>query len=461
MSKPNNMPPSSVEAEMGILGILLTFSDEFALAADRLQPSHFYREAHRIIYESMLHLFELRQEISVFRLVDYLEGVHKLEQVGGRGYLYELMSKQAIVGTLDELTEMVIKRAVLRKLIEISGTIAAEAWEANDERVEDVVQTAETLIYEVSHQETKTETSSIATEMNEFLTWFDQEDQGGSITGVPTGLDDLDMKTGGWQRSDLIIVAGRPAMGKTSLCMQLARNAAVDYDRNVLVFSLEMSKQQLVKRMAASEARLNVQRVMQRNVTPDERAMVIEKGTELMQSPIFIDDTPAISLSKMRSKIRRMLLKVDIDLIIVDYLQLVQATMDGKRIRDRYQEVSEVARGLKDLAREFNIPVIALAQLSRAVESRADKIPQLSDLKESGEIEQAADIVVFIHRDDYYAGFDRESGKSLSERPKTADLIFAKHRNGPVGECVVGFESSQTRFCNQCDIDIYAYLKEE
>lgn len=446
---------------MGILGILLTFSDEFALAADRLQPAHFYREAHRIIYESMLHLFELRQEISMFRLVDYLEGIDKLEKVGGSSYLYELISKQAIVGTLDELTEMVIKRAVLRKLIEVSGTIAAEAWEANDERVEDVVQSAETLIYEVTHHETKTETSTIATEMNDFLTWFDQEDQGGSITGVPTGLDDLDLKTGGWQRSDLIIVAGRPAMGKTSLCMQLARNAAVDYDRSVLVFSLEMSKQQLVKRMAASEARLNVQSVMQRNVTSDERALVIEKATELMQSPIFIDDTPAISLSKMRSKIRRMLLKVDLDLIIVDYLQLVQATMDGKRIRERYQEVSEVARGLKDLAREFNIPVIALAQLSRAVESRADKIPQLSDLKESGEIEQAADIVVFIHRDDYYAGFDRESGKSRSERPKTADLIFAKHRNGPVGEVVVGFEASQTRFCNQCDIDIYAYLKEE
>lgn len=201
-----------------------------------------------------------------------------------------------------------------------------------------------------------------------------------------------------------------------------------------------------MQRLIALEARVDVQRIRFQQINEEEKVRIIDAGGTLCKAPIYIDDTPGITLSAMRSRIRRTLAQHNIDLIIIDYLQLIQATMDGKRIRERYQEVSEVARGLKNLAREFDLPVLALAQLSRAVEGRADKVPQLSDLRDSGEIEQAADIVVFIHRDDYYAGYDKETGLSKSDRPKTADLVFAKHRNGSIGEVVVGFEASQTRF---------------
>lgn len=451
--------PASVEAEKGILSILLLWPNEFAVVADRLKAEHFYRDAHRTIFAAMQHLFERQQEVSMFTVQDYLEDKDELDKIGGEFYLMDLYNDVVSSNRLETLVDKVIKRAVLRSLIEKSGSIASLAYEATDDDVDTIVEQSEALIYEATHQVSTNEPVSFSETLNDFLDWFDIDTQGGAITGVPTGLDDLDIKTGGLQKSDLIIIAGRPAMGKTSLCMSLARNTSLKYQRNVLVFSLEMSKMQLTQRMIAGEARIDLQRIRTRNVTEEERARVIETSNQLFDAPIIIDDTPGLTLAGMRSKVRRALLKQEIDLIIVDYLQLVQATIDGKRIRERYQEVSEVARGLKDLAREFDIPVIALAQLSRAVESRADKIPQMSDLKESGEIEQAADIVMFIHREDAYAKFDRETGKSSSERPKTADLIFAKHRNGPAGEITVGFEASQTRFCNIWEIDMYAHMR--
>jgi replicative DNA helicase len=306
----------------------------------------------------------------------------------------------------------------------------------------------EEIVYGLGNRSIASEVSQAGSLFMEFYDQLGQLPTGGSIVGVPSGLHALDNMTRGFQRSDLIIMAGRPAMGKTSLAMTMARNAAIQYNYGVLVFSCEMSKMQLIQRLVALQTGINVQRLFTKQLDSAEIDHVASVGHIIDEAPLWIDDTPGLTIAAMRSKIRRMLAEHQIDFIIVDYLQLMQATIDGKRIKDRLQEVSEVARSLKNVAREFNLPILALAQLSRAVEGRAEKIPQLSDLRESGELEQAADIVMFIHRDDYYAGYDKETGESRSNRPKTADIIIAKHRNGPVGEVLVGFEASQTKFCN-------------
>ncbi|MGB8345690.1 MAG: DnaB-like helicase C-terminal domain-containing protein [Ktedonobacteraceae bacterium] len=272
---------------------------------------------------------------------------------------------------------------------------------------------------------------------------------GGVITGVPGGFPDLDTLTGGFQPGNLILLAGRPGMGKTALALTIDRNAAIDYRRSVLFFSAEMSQDELTQRLVALEAHLDLSRVWKRNLTEEERVRLIEVSGTIMDAPILIDDTPAITLTAIRSKIRRALMTGDIDLIVVDYLQkLIATTENGKRYPDRVQEVSEIARGLKDIAREFHLPVLALAQLSRAVEARAEKVPQLSDLRDSGELEQEADLVLFLYRDEYYAGYAPD-GSSRSARPGSAELICAKHRNGPLGELRLGFQASQIRFYNQ------------
>lgn len=443
----DKMLPHKLEDERRVLGCLLVEHHAISQVADTLRAEHFYRDAHQIIYSAMISLYERQEENDYYSIEDYLERTDKLEQIGGSRYLSDLADATAVSARLETYVGRIIDTYKLRKIIHAGGQMVAMAYESGETSADMVVEQAEALVYGISSHDTVKEVVSAETCVNEFFQWFKMDEPAnGAIVGVPSGLYDLDKKTGGWQKSDLVVIAGRPAMGKTSLMMSIARNAAVDHGCGVLAFSLEMSRGQLMQRLIALEARVDVQRVRFQQVEEDEKVRIIEAGGVLCQAPIYIDDTPGITLSAMRSRIRRTLAQHNIDLIIIDYLQLIQATMDGKRIRERYQEVSEVARGLKNLAREFDLPVLALAQLSRAVEGRADKVPQLSDLRDSGEIEQAADIVVFIHRDDYYAGFDKETGMSKSDRPKTADLVFAKHRNGAIGEVVVGFEASQTRF---------------
>lgn len=437
--------PQNIDAEMGVLGSIVIDPEAISLVADFLSGDDFYRDAHRTIYEVIIFLYERRQPGDFITICDELERRSKLEEVGGASYITSLINHVPTSGNVEYYGHLVERSAILRRLIHAAGQIASIAYEEADHALE----ASEELIYGISKSlRVVGESAPVGTTFNDILTDILAEDSspGGAIVGVPTGLQVVDRMTSGLQRSDLIITAGRPGTGKTSLAMSIARNAAITYSRGVLVFSLEMSKKQLVQRLTALEAGINLRRLRFRQLNEAEKVRVVEVSGRILDAPIYIDDTPGLSLTEIRSKIRRSITKHEIDLIIVDYLQKVKAThSDGKRYQDRYQEVSEVARGLKDIAREFDVPVLALAQLSRAVENRADKIPVMSDLRDSGEIEQEADVIVLMYRDDYYAGYN-EDGTSRSNRPGTVDLIFAKQRNDEVGEGRVGFDATQTRF---------------
>jgi len=322
-------------------------------------------------------------------------------------------------------------------LIHAAGQIAAIAYEEGDADI--ALDKAEQLIFNISQRHARSDFAHMRDVLAEYMNKLDQlHERRGTIVGVPTGFTDLDRITGGLQKSDLIVLAARPGIGKSSLALSLAHNTALKYHNSIAVFSLEMSKDQLAQRLLSMDARIDQQRLRTGIIEEDEWDRIVYAMDTLSESNIWIDDTAGISTMEMRSKARRLQAEHGIDLIIVDYLQLMQATIGGKRNENRVQEISEISRSLKGLARELNVPVLALAQLSRAVESRQSKVPQLSDLRESGSIEQDSDIVMFIYRDDLY--------NQESERKNIADIIIAKHRNGPVGEISLYFQANQTRF---------------
>lgn len=438
------MLPQNIEAEQGVLGSIIIDPDALSLVEPFLHADDFYRDAHRTLYEAIIHLYLCREPADFLTICNELERRNKLAEVGGASYITSLINRVPTSGNCEYYGRIVAQKSLYRRLIHAAGRIAALAYEEADHAAAQ----AEQLIYTVSRAQSggrePTGVGSILNSMFEDL--VSPHPAGGMITGVPGGFPDLDALTGGFQPGNLILLAGRPGMGKTALALSIARNAAIDYHRSVLFFSAEMSQDELAQRLAALEARLDLARVWKRNLNEKERIRLIEVSGTIIDAPILIDDTPALTLIAMRSKIRRALMAGDIDLIIVDYLQKLTATNEsGKRYADRVQEVSEIARGLKDIAREFQVPVLALAQLSRAVEARAEKVPQLSDLRDSGELEQEADLVLFLYRDEYYAGYAPD-GSSRSTRPGSADLICAKHRNGPLGELQLGFAANQTRF---------------
>lgn len=443
--------PQNIEAECGVLGSIIIDPDAVSLVADFLNADDFYRDAHRTIYEVVVFLWERRQAADFITICDELERRNKLEEVGGASYVTSLINGVPTSGNVEYYGHLVERTAILRRLIHAAGQIAAVAYEQADHALE----ASEELIYGISKNRRMIgESVSVGTVFNSTIftdVLAEESSPGGAIVGVPTGLRVLDRLTSGFQRTDLIVAAGRPGTGKTSLAMSIARNAAFDYGRGVQIFSLEMSKEQLVQRLTALEAGVSLKRLLYRQLDEEEKTRVIEVSGRIMDAPIYIDDTPGLSLTEIRSRIRRALTKYEIDLIIIDYLQKAKAThSSGQRLQNRYQEVSEVARGFKDIAREFDVPVLALAQLSRAVENRADKVPVMSDLRDSGEIEQEADLVLLMYRDDHYAGHN-EDGTSRSNRPGTVDLILAKQRNGEVGEVRVGFNAVQTKFYNLPD----------
>jgi len=430
--------PQNIEAECGVLGSIIIDPEAIVQVADFLHSDDFYRDAHRTIYEVILQLYEQREPADFITISDELERRNKLEEVGGASYITSLINQVPTSGNVEYYGRIVERTSILRRLIHAAGQIAAIAYEEGDADV--ALDKAEQLIFNISQRHARSDFSLLRDILSEYMNKLDQlHERRGTIVGVPTGFTDLDRLTGGLQRSDLIILAARPAIGKTSLALSLAHNSTVKYQHSVAIFSLEMSKEQLVQRLLSMDAGVDQQRLRTGWIEDDEWDRIIYAMGTLSEANIWIDDTPGITTVEMRSKARRLQAEHGIDLIIVDYLQLMQSVLgSGKRNENRVQEISEVSRNLKALARELNLPVLALAQLSRAVESRQSKVPQLSDLRESGSLEQDADIVMFIYRDDIY--------NPESERKNIADIIVAKHRNGPVGEVSLYFQASQTRF---------------
>jgi replicative DNA helicase len=430
--------PQNIEAECGVLGSIIIDPEAIVQVTEFLFPDDFYRDAHRTIYEVILQLYEQREPADFITICDELERRNKLEDVGGASYITSLINQVPTSGNVEYYGRIVERNAILRRLIEAAGQIAAIAYQEEDADV--ALDKAEQLIFTISQRHARSDFALLRDILSEYMNKLDQlHERRGTIVGVPTGFTDLDHLTGGLQKSDLIILAARPAVGKTSLALTMAHNTAIKHQRSVAIFSLEMSKEQLVQRLLSMDAAIDQQRLRTGWIEDDEWERIVYAMGTLSEANIWIDDTAGISTVEMRSKARRLQAEHGIDLIIVDYLQLMQSMSgSGKRNENRVQEISEISRNLKGLARELNVPVLALAQLSRAVESRQSKVPQLSDLRESGSIEQDSDIVMFIYRDDVY--------NPETERKNIADIIVAKHRNGPVGTISLYFQASQTRF---------------
>ena len=430
------IPPQNIDAEKSLLGAVLINEDVLADVTEFASARDFYDRRHATIYGAMLRLYEHRKPVDLLTLTDELKKKKELDEIGGTAYLTELTNYVPTAAHAATYAEMVAQKAVRRRLIKASGEISELGYD-DDIEVQELLEKAETELFAVSDQNLKQDLVS----MEEILTdSFDRLEElhrnKGMLRGVKTGYRDLDNMTAGLQRSDLIILAARPAMGKTTLVTNLAYNVATLNKQSVLFFSLEMSKEQLVDRMLADASGVDAWNIRTGNLSDDDFSKLSEAMGEMAEAPIFIDDTPGLSVLEMRTKARRAAHEAPLGLIIIDYLQLMQgsASTQGNRV----QEVSEISRGLKLIAREMNVPVIALSQLSRSVESRSPQIPQLADLRESGSIEQDADIVMFIYREAYY--------NPDTERENVTDLIIAKHRNGPTGKVELYFHPERLRF---------------
>lgn len=430
--------PWSQEAEQAVLGAMILDQDAALRAAELVDHAMFYKEGHRRLFRAMVALTEQRVVIDHVTLRDELSRRNELDMVGGMEYLAEVVDSVATAANLEHHARIVKEKSILRRLIEASTQTITESYEAKLSTGE-LVDHAEARIFRIA-QERRADGFVRIKEM----LWPTMErieslqKSGKSVTGVPSGFTDLDEMTSGFQKTELVIVAARPSMGKTAFCLNIATQAAVD-GHGVAIFSLEMSKDSLVQRMLCAEARVDSQAV-RRGLLKDRDFTNLARAAGVMQQcPVWIDDTPAITLLEMRSKARRLKADSDLGLIIVDYLQLMRSP---EYADNRVQEVSDISRSLKALARELDVPVMALSQLSRASEQRGgDRRPQLSDLRDSGAIEQDADVVVFIHRPEYY---DRED----ESKRGVAEVIVAKHRNGPTGDITLRFTREYTRFDN-------------
>ena len=429
--------PQNISAEQATLGSILLEKDSILNCIEILQWEDFYKSAHQIIYKCVLDLFEKNQAVDLVTLTEELQKKKQLDEVGGASYLTTLMSSVPTAANVFYYARIVEEKAILRKLINHATQIVSMSYEEQEEaRV--LLDKAENLIFEVSQQKIKNFFSPIKDLLTEsFEKIEDLYHSGNFITGVPTGFMQLDEMTTGLQPSELIIVAGRPSMGKTAFCMNIAQFAAMHHKIPVAVFSLEMSKSQIVQRMLCSEARIDTH-ALRRGMMPEEDWPKLSLAAgRLSAAPIFIDDSAGISPLEIKAKARRLKAQYDLGLVLIDYLQLIQT---GLRVENRQQEISQISRSLKGLARELNIPVVAVSQLSRAVELRSNQRPRLSDLRESGALEQDADVVAFIYREEYY--------KPKSSKKGIAEVIISKQRNGPTGTIELAFLKEYTRFEN-------------
>lgn len=434
----DRVPPQNIEAEQAVLGAMMIEREAISKVSEILRPEDFYREAHRLIFNAMMELFNKNEAVDLVTVVEVLRRDEKLEGAGGIAYVSALANSVPTAANVMYHARIVEEKALLRQLITTATQVAGMGYEANEE-VAVIMDKAEKMILEVSNRKAGQEFASIK---NIIFDVFDKVSElyssKGGITGLPTGFKDLDKLTSGLQPSDLILIAARPSMGKTAFVLNIAQHIAIKEKKAVAFFSLEMSKEQLVQRMLCAEAPIDAQRLRIGELENNDWDKLVRAADRLAAAPIFIDDTAGISVMEMRSKARRLKIEHDLQLIIIDYLQLMQGSTGGSRSENRQQEISEISRSLKALARELKVPVIALSQLSRSVESRQVKKPMLSDLRESGSLEQDADIVAFIYREDYY--------EPETERKNITDIIVAKHRNGPVDSVQLFFHKQFTKF---------------
>ena len=429
------LPPQNLDAEKSLLGAMLLDKDIVVRVADVVRPEDFYDERNGLVYSAILGLYEDRHPIDLVTVTEMLSNKGKLEQVGGATKLSALTASMPSTAHATQYAEIIANKATLRRLISASATIGELAL-ASELKLDDALDRAEQSLFRVSRKHLKNSFTLVKDILSETFERIDNlHENRGQLRGIPTGFADLDNMLAGLQSSDLVIVAARPSMGKTSLALNIALNVSRDNHFSVGMFSLEMSKEQIIDRLLSTQSGIDAWKLRTGNLATDDVEKLSEAMGKLADAPIYIDDSAFMTVMEIRTKARRLKTEKGLDLIIVDHIQL----MEGSRTYEgRVQEISEISRSLKALAKELDIPVIAVSQLSRAVEQRPKKIPQLSDLRESGSIEQDADVVLFVYREEYY--------EPDTERKNIADIYIAKHRNGPTGKVELYFDANRMTF---------------
>ncbi len=443
----HRLPPQNLEGEMSVLGGVLLQNEALNKALEILRPEDFYRDSHRKIFAALISLSERNEPADLVTLTAELQRGGALEAVGGSTYLATLVDYVPTAANISFYCKLVKEKSLMRRLVEVSTEIAGQAYKGGD--VEEVLDRAEKSIFEIAENRTRPSYFPVKEILKDTFKAIEAlYDRKELVTGAPTGFTDLDALTSGLQPSDLIIVAGRPSMGKTAFCLNLIENASIHAKKPVasVIFSLEMSKEQLVQRMLCSVARVDASRLRTGHLGESDWPKLTMGAGQLSEAPIFIDDTPAISVLELRSKARRLKAEHDIGLVIVDYLQL----MRGHNPESRQQEISEISRSLKALAKEIKVPVVALSQLNRSLENRTDKRPIMADLRESGAIEQDADVIMFVYREAVYCEDCKSREKTCDKgHEKDAEIVVGKQRNGPIGTVHLTFRGEYTRFENQ------------
>ena len=465
----DRVPPQNIEAEQSVIGAMLIDKNAVSVVTEKLMPEDFYRQAHQVIYSAMLTLHSKNEPIDMITLIDELKKMNKLDDVGGVSYVTLLANIVPTAANAKFHAQIVEEKSVLRQLVEGGTAIAAMGYDGSED-VRDIMDQAEKTILQISNRKGGTDFAAISDVLTETINHIQIVlDSKQAITGVATGFVDLDNLTAGLHPSDFIILAARPSMGKTALALNITQNVAIRGSREgepkkrVAFFSLEMSREQLAQRMICTEANVSKQdlhpgkaaaeggKITEEELQNKKSAVmsrIWKAADKLVNSSVYIDDTPGLTIQEMRSKVRRLKSEGSVDLIVIDYLQLMQAPNVKNNSENRQREVSEISRGLKAMAREMNVPVLALSQLSRSVETRQVKKPMLSDLRESGSLEQDADIVMFLYREDYYK-------KNDAAPTHLTELIVAKHRNGPTGKVNLFFKNDCTRFISLNEADAY------
>lgn len=429
--------PHSIEAEQSVIGSMIIDKSATAKSMEKLKPDDFYRDGHKLIFKAISEMYRNDIAVDLVTLLEYLKSTDSLEKAGGVTYISELSASVPTTANLESYIKIVSDKSLLRKLIKSSTKIIEESYNSQD-KVDEVLDHAQKKIFDLADTKGSAEYESLAVVLERSLEEVERVcGNKGSITGISSGIKDLDEKTSGFQKGDMVLVAARPSMGKTTFSLNIAETAALKYGKSVVIFSLEMGKEQLANKLLCSEASVDMLKLRTGNLDDDDWDRIAKAAGPLSKAKIYIDDTAGISVMEMRSKCRKIKMEHGIDMILIDYLQLMSGSSGSE---SRQQEVSEISRSIKALAKEMECPVIALSQLSRAPEQRADHRPMLSDLRESGSIEQDADVVMFLYRDEYYNKDSEDKG--------TAECIIAKQRNGPVGTVKMAWIGKHSKFAD-------------